>query len=124
MIQPDERGAEVGGALVGVEIPAQEPARLTEQRDRLKHTLGNLTLVAGSLNPALSRSAWEVKKAELLRCGQPGLSRELHEVEDWAKHMERLWNDRFDRLEQLLKEEEAETPKVRRRKETFHGKAR
>ena len=85
MIQPDERGAEVGGALVGVEIPAQEPARLTEQRDRLKHTLGNLTLVAGSLNPALSRSAWEVKKAELLRCGQPGLSRELHEVEDWAE---------------------------------------
>ncbi|WP_425287174.1 HNH endonuclease family protein [Pseudomonas linyingensis] len=39
-----------------------------EQRERLKHTLGNLTLVAGSLNPALSRSPWEVKMAELLRC--------------------------------------------------------
>ncbi len=57
----------------------------TEQRDRLKHTLGNLTLLAGSLNPALSRSPWEVKKAELLRCGTPGLSRELHEVGDWAE---------------------------------------
>ncbi len=57
----------------------------TEQRDRLKHTLGNLTLVAGSLNPALSRSPWEVKKAELLRYGQPGLSRELHALEDWAE---------------------------------------
>jgi len=43
------------------------------------------TLVAGSLNPALSRSPWEVKKAELLRYGQPGLSRELHELEDWAE---------------------------------------
>jgi DNA-binding transcriptional ArsR family regulator len=48
----------------------------------------------------------------------------MHEVEAWARHMERLWNDRFDRLEQLLKEEEAETPKVKRRKETSHGKAR
>ena len=37
------------------------------------------------LNPALSRSRWDVKKAELLRCGQPGLSRELHELEDWAE---------------------------------------
>jgi hypothetical protein len=57
----------------------------TEQRDRLKHTLGNLTLLAGSLNPTLSRSPWEVKKAELLKYSQPGLSRELHEVEDWAE---------------------------------------
>ncbi|MCM2318696.1 MAG: HNH endonuclease family protein [Pseudomonas sp.] len=57
----------------------------TEQRERLKHTLGNLTLVAGSLDLALSRSPWEVKKAELLRYGQPVLSRELHELEDWAE---------------------------------------
>lgn len=51
----------------------------------LKHTLGNLTLVAGSLSPALSRSPWEMKKAELLRSSQPGLSRELHEVDEWAE---------------------------------------
>jgi hypothetical protein len=57
----------------------------TEQRARLKHTLGNLTLIAGSLNLALSRSPWDVKKAELLRCSQPSLSRELHAVEDWAE---------------------------------------
>jgi len=57
----------------------------TEQRDRLKHTLGNLTLVAGSLSPALSRSAWGVKKPELLRCSQPNLSRALHDVEAWSE---------------------------------------
>lgn len=83
MIQPDECGAEVGRARAAAESRAGQA--FTEQRDRLKHTLGNLTLVAGSLNPALSRSPWEVKKAELLRCGQPGLSCELHEVEDWAE---------------------------------------
>ena len=75
--------AEVGRALAGAESHAGQA--FTEQRDCLKHTLGNLTLLAGSLNPALSRSPWEVKKAELLRCGQPGLSRELHELEDWAE---------------------------------------
>ena len=56
-----------------------------QQRDRLKHSLGNLTLVVGSLNPALFRSSWEVKKTELFRCGQPGLSRELQELEEWAE---------------------------------------
>lgn len=75
--------AEVGRALAGAESRADQA--FTEQRDRLKHTLGNLTLLAGSLNPALSRSPWDVKKAELLRCSQPGLSRELHELEDWAE---------------------------------------
>ena len=68
-----------------VQKSSQGKQAFTEQRDRLKHTLGNLTLLAGSLNPALSRSPWEVKKAELLRCGQPRLSRELHALEDWAE---------------------------------------
>ncbi|SFP42735.1 Uncharacterized conserved protein, contains ParB-like and HNH nuclease domains [Geopseudomonas sagittaria] len=57
----------------------------TEQRDRLKHTLGNLTLVAGSLNPTLSRSPWEVKKAELLKCSTQNLSRDLHDAEAWSE---------------------------------------
>ena len=82
MIQPDERGSEVGRALAGGESRAGQT--FTEQHDRLKHTPGNLTLFAASLNPALSRSPWEVKKAELLKCSQPGLSRELYALKDWA----------------------------------------
>jgi hypothetical protein len=34
-------------------------------RDRIIHTLGNLTLVTKSLNPALSNSAWLTKREEL-----------------------------------------------------------
>lgn len=68
-----------------VQKSPQGKQAFTEQRDRLKHTLGNLTLVAASLNPALSRSPWDVKKAELLKCSQPGLSQELHAVEEWAE---------------------------------------
>lgn len=88
MIRPDERWPEVGRALAGAESRAEEPARPTGLHRTARPpqpTLGNLTLVAGSLNPALSRSPWEVKKAELLKCSQPGLSRELHTVEDWAE---------------------------------------
>ena len=35
------------------------------RRDRMIHTLGNLTLVTKSLNPALSNSAWLTKREEL-----------------------------------------------------------
>jgi hypothetical protein len=36
--------------------------------------------------------------------------------------MNALWNERFDRLESLLKEEESEKAKPRSRKEKGHGR--
>lgn len=84
-----EVGAEHWPVPKSVLKTPQGKLAFTEQRDRFKHILGNLTLVAGSLNPALSRSLWKVKKVELLRCSQPGLSRELHEVE--AGRSRRFW---------------------------------
>ena len=104
MIQPDERGPEVGRALAGAKALHKNPQgkqAFTGQRDRLKPKLGNLTLIAGSLNPALSRSPWDVKKAELLRCSQPGLSRELHEVEDWGRWLGGLGGIRCGRWFEL-----------------------
>lgn len=56
-----------------------------EQRERLKHTLGNLTLHAGGLSPAQSRAAWEAKKAELLRGATANLGRDLHDAPRWAE---------------------------------------
>jgi hypothetical protein len=34
-------------------------------RERMKHTIGNLTLVTGKLNPALSNGEWDYKKTGL-----------------------------------------------------------
>ena len=34
-------------------------------RDRVVHTIGNLTLVNGHLNPALSNAAWDSKRSAL-----------------------------------------------------------
>ncbi len=63
----------------------QAKLEFSQRRDRLKHTLGNLTLVTSSLNPALSNSAWSAKKPELLKWSKLNLSRDLHDHEDWAE---------------------------------------
>lgn len=43
----------------------EEYHRQIDTRERLKHTIGNLTLVTGKLNPALSNGAWEAKQIGL-----------------------------------------------------------
>ncbi|MBI4283553.1 MAG: DUF262 domain-containing protein [Chloroflexi bacterium] len=40
----------------------QDQIEATQMLDRVLHTIGNLTLVNGTLNPALSNSAWGVKR--------------------------------------------------------------
>jgi hypothetical protein len=42
-----------------------DPATVVLERERLIHTVGNLTLVTGSLNPSLSNGSWEKKAAGL-----------------------------------------------------------
>ncbi|WP_313286133.1 DUF262 domain-containing protein [Stutzerimonas kunmingensis] len=63
----------------------QAKLEFVQHRDRIKHTIGNLTLVTGSLNPALSNSAWSVKKPELLKWSKLNLSRDLHDHVAWTE---------------------------------------
>ncbi len=48
----------------------------------------------------------------------------VHGVEDWARQMTVLWNERFDRLEALLTEEASGNTKLRTRKDKGHGEAK
>lgn len=57
--------------------PAAE-IRSTARRNLLINTLGNLTLITGSLNPALSNSAWEAKRPELLKFSKLNLTQYFH----------------------------------------------
>jgi Protein of unknown function DUF262/Protein of unknown function (DUF1524) len=43
----------------------EHPEVATFTRNRVKHTLGNLTLINGKLNPSISNSAWERKRQEI-----------------------------------------------------------
>jgi hypothetical protein len=67
---------------------AAADANLEEQvileRNRLKHSIGNLTLITGSLNPSLSNSAWSVKKPELLKNSKLNLTISLHDAGEWG----------------------------------------
>lgn len=40
----------------------EEYHRMIGERERIKHTIGNLTLVTNKLNPALSNASWDVKQ--------------------------------------------------------------
>ncbi|MFI1387892.1 HNH endonuclease family protein, partial [Streptomyces griseoaurantiacus] len=50
-----------------------------QRREALVHTLGNLTLLTGKLNPAVSNGPWEHKRAEILRHSALSLNRSLAE---------------------------------------------
>ncbi len=49
-----------------------------QRRECLINTLGNLTLITGSLNPALSNSAWIIKRPELLKFSKLNLTQYFH----------------------------------------------
>jgi hypothetical protein len=55
------------------------------RRDRLVNSLGNLTLVTGSLNPSLSNGQWETKRPELLKFSKLNLTQYFHgsDALDW-----------------------------------------
>lgn len=59
-----------------------------DRRVALVQTLGNLTLITGSLNPALSNGAWKEKRPELLKFSKLNLTQYFH---DDAKAA--VWNE-------------------------------
>ena len=81
--------------------------------------------------PAISQHLKVLRQAQLVRMHKHRQQRiyqinpeTVHEVEDWARQMTALWDERFDRLERLLMEEASEKPKSNRRKDKHHGKAK
>ncbi|MCG8091583.1 MAG: DUF262 domain-containing HNH endonuclease family protein [Candidatus Thiodiazotropha endolucinida] len=60
-----------------------EKQEKSQARNIQLHTLGNLTLITGTLNPALSNSAWAIKRPELLKYSKLNLNRYFHDSADW-----------------------------------------
>lgn len=54
-----------------------------QEREAAIHRIGNLTLVTGPLNPAMSNDPWADKKAELLKHSNLRLNAEVASVETW-----------------------------------------
>ena len=52
-------------------------------RDHALHTVGNLTLVTGKLNPSMSNGSWAKKRSALRTHSALTLNREIAEADEW-----------------------------------------
>lgn len=66
-------------------VPAEVSAdpvkkiKFSQARHSILHTLGNLTLITGSLNPSLSNAGWDRKRPELCKYSKLNLNRYFHQ---------------------------------------------
>lgn len=62
------------------DVTADPEMRLAfnQERNHRLHTLGNLTLITGSLNPSLSNASWDKKRPELCKYSKLNLNRYFH----------------------------------------------
>ena len=83
---------------------AEEILKQKMQRDILKHSIGNLTLITESLNPAISNGSWQSKRPEIIKYSKSNLNLYFHsDLEDTLN----VWNEdkiieRSDKLTDLF----------------------
>ena len=75
-----------------------------------EQTVHAITRCAGISQPAVSKHLGVLKRAGMVRSRHRGRQthysaqpRALAPLVDWMKYYSRFWNDRFDKLEDLLK---------------------
>ena len=71
---------------------------LVDDRARIVDTLGNLTLITGSLNPSLGNTGWE-KKRKKLAGSLLALNRMVAEAEKWN---EKSVESRADKISYVI----------------------
>jgi hypothetical protein len=67
--------------LSGVGKPEDE----TVNRNNILHTIGNLTLVTKSLNPALSNASWHKKRKEIQKYSALSLNHDVSLEDEWSE---------------------------------------
>tara|TARA_R100001369_G_scaffold30951_1_gene54876 strand:- start:992 stop:2908 length:1917 start_codon:yes stop_codon:yes gene_type:complete len=69
---------------------AEDILEQESRRNTLKNTIGNLTLITNSLNPAISNGSWQTKRPEILKYSKSNLNRYFQpETEDNLS----VWNE-------------------------------
>jgi uncharacterized protein with ParB-like and HNH nuclease domain len=83
-------------------LPSEiDPTTAKYVRDRMVHTIGNLTLVTKKLNPACSNGPWELKKTEITKHSAIAMNRRFHDVQIWNE--EEIFERTKDLLQSALK---------------------
>ena len=65
----------------------------SHERDQKLHSLGNLTLITGSLNPALSNGSWAEKRPELAKYSKLNLNRYFHQPRHGEEDVLETWDE-------------------------------
>jgi hypothetical protein len=77
-------------------------AVMSEVRNRLLHTIGNLTILTQPLNSSVSNSAWDLKAAALLRASLLPINLQLYGVKEWDETIiEKRSDELFSRAIQI-----------------------
>jgi uncharacterized protein with ParB-like and HNH nuclease domain len=71
---------------------AEKRMERIQYRDLLKHNIGNLTFLTGSLNPAVSNGTFKNKKREILKHSMINLNRFLQDTNEWNESVSRQSN--------------------------------
>jgi hypothetical protein len=66
-------------------VTEEDTEQRSRHRDTVVHSIGNLTLVNGSLNPTLSNDAWKTKRESMRQFSALALNRQLLEFQDWGE---------------------------------------
>src|ERR1035437_1481349 len=75
---------------------------MSEARNRILHTFGNLTVLTQELNSSVSNSPWEIKAPALLKASLLPINQQLHGVKTWDETMiEQRSDDLFSRAIQI-----------------------
>ena len=75
-----------------VELESEQAA---EERDRILHTMGNLTLLNKKLNPAVSNGTWEDKWPEILKHTLLQINKDLEEYLKWDEATIRIRGEKL-----------------------------
>lgn len=96
LLEDGSRGMTLEEALTSDE--GDSVAEATLRRESVLHTLGNLTILAQPLNSAVSNSAWQIKKPQLLNASLLPINQQLISYEEWnEKTIERRGKELFER---------------------------
>ena len=71
--------------------------RAKDTRNRMVHTIGNLTLLTKALNPSVSNGAWNLKRKKIAAHSAIAMNRQFYEIEEWNE------TEIFERTKNLLR---------------------
>ncbi len=88
-------------------------AELTNRRNSLLQTIGNLTIITGSLNSSVQNKSWNVKKPELQKHSLLPINQRLWDIDEWNEEtIESRSKELFNLAKQIWRSPKINSPNL------------